>query len=334
MTRSPSLRKLSACYGLLITVMVATFLLSLMTGSRWVSPSKLMAVVEGGSDLLTRISVLELRLPRSLLAILGGSALGVAGAVMQGVTRNPLASPGLTGVIASAALTVVAVQTLLAPDALLLPLLALAGGIIGGVLTLFIAGRERLQPERVVLAGIAVTSLATALTTGILLVSGSEAAELYYWLAGSLMGKGWLQLELLAPWLIAPLTVLLFMQRPFQALQLDDDLAHTMGVAVNRWRLVFLLLSLVLAASLVAFTGPIVFIGLVAPHIARLLAGEYLQHWLPLSGILGALLLLAADTLARQLAFPQELPVGMLTALIGAPWLLYLLNTRLKFRHA
>lgn len=317
-----------AVYGTAGLLLMLLFALGLMAGSRWVSPAMLLSVMEGGSDLLTRISVVELRLPRNLLGILGGAALGVAGAVMQGVTRNPLASPGLTGVIASAALAVVALRTFSTPAALWLPSVALAGGLFGGALTFAIAGRRQLQPERVVLAGIAVTALATALTMGILLVSGSEAAELYYWLAGSLMGRGWLQLQMVLPWLLLPLVALLVMRRPFQLLQLDDDLALAMGLAVGRWRLIFLTLALLLAVSLVAFTGPIVFIGLVAPHIAKRIIGNQIQHWLPLSALFGALLLLTADILARQLAFPQEVPVGMLTALIGAPWLIYLLNSR------
>ncbi|QBM16982.1 putative siderophore transport system permease protein YfhA [Marinobacter sp. JH2] len=321
-------------YGTAILVLFVLFLLGLMAGSRWVSLSSLWAVLNGGGDLLTNVSVMELRLPRNLLGMLGGAALGVAGAVMQGVTRNPLASPGLTGVIASAALAVVSLRTLANPDAFWLPLMALAGGLLGGALTFVIAGRRQLQPERVVLAGIAVTSLATAVTTGLLLVSGAETAELYYWLAGSLMGRGWVQLELVLPWLVFPIAALLVMRRPFKLLQLDDDLALAMGLAVGRWRLIFLLLALLIAAALVAFTGPIVFIGLVAPHIAKRMIGSKIKHWLPLSALLGALLLLTADILARQLAFPQELPVGMLTALIGAPWLIYLLNIKTSVRSA
>ena len=324
----------AALYGATVSFLALLFVVGLMMGSRWISPSQILAALNGSSDLLTRITVLELRLPRNLLGLLGGAALGVAGAVMQGVTRNSLASPGLTGVIASAALAVVSLRTLSSPGAIWLPLMALGGGLLGGALTFAIAGRRKLQPERVVLAGIAVTSLATALTTGLLLVSGAEAAELYYWLAGSLMGRGWLQLQMVLPWLLLPLFALLVMQRPFRLLQLDDDLAQAMGLAVGRWRLVFLLLALLLAAALVAFTGPIVFIGLVAPHIARRMIGNQIQHWLPLSALLGGLLLLAADILARQLAFPQELPVGMLTALIGAPWLIFLLNSRTSPRSA
>lgn len=334
MTGVDSATRPFAIYGATGLLLILLFVVGLMAGSRWISPTMLLAAMEGSGDLLTRISVMELRLPRNLLGVLGGAALGVAGAVMQGVTRNPLASPGLTGVIASAALAVVSLRTLSTPDALWLPLIALAGGLLGGGLTFAITGRRQLQPERVVLAGIAVTSLATALTTGLLLVSGAEAAELYYWLAGSLMGRGWLQLQMVLPWLLFPLGALFIMQRPFRLLQLDDDLALAMGLAVGRWRLIFLMLALLLAASLVAFTGPIIFIGLVAPHIARRVIGNQIQHWLPLSALFGALLLLAADILARQLAFPQELPVGMLTALIGAPWLIYLLNSRTSPRSA
>ena len=190
MTGDDSAIRPMGLYGATVFLLVLLFFVGLMAGSRWVSPTSLLSAIDGSSDLLTRITVLELRLPRNLLGILGGAALGVAGAVMQGVTRNSLASPGLTGVIASAALAVVSLRTLSSPGALWLPLMALAGGLLGGALTFAIAGRRQLQPERVVLAGIAVTSLATALTTGLLLVSGAEAAELYYWLAGSLMGRG------------------------------------------------------------------------------------------------------------------------------------------------
>ena len=321
-----------AVLGLLSLALGLLFLLGLMAGSRWVSPGALVTVLAGSSDLLTTITVTELRLPRNLIGLLGGAALGLAGAVMQGVTRNQLASPGLTGVIASAALATVAMRTFGTPNALWLPMIALAGGLVGGALTFAVAGHRRMQPDRVVLAGIAVTSMATALTTAILLVSGSEAAELYHWLAGSLMGRGWDQLHMLVPWLLLPLMALLAMPRPFRLLQLDDDLALTMGLSVGRWRATFMILALVLTASLVAFTGPIVFIGLVAPHIARRLVANQPQYWLLLSALLGGLLLLAADILARQLALPQELPVGMLTALIGAPWLIYLLNSRTPSR--
>ncbi|MCK2148707.1 iron ABC transporter permease [Marinobacter alexandrii] len=315
-----------AVYGFVSLALGVLFVLGLMAGSHWVSPSNLITIFEGNGDLLTKISVIELRLPRNLLGLIGGASLGVAGAVMQGVTRNQLASPGLTGVIASAALATVSLRTFGTPNALWLPMAALAGGLFGGALTFAISGRRKLQPERVVLAGIAVTSMATALTTAILLMSGSEAAELFYWLAGSLMGRGWQQLQMVLPWLLIPLAAVLVMHRPYRLLQLDDDLALAMGLSVGRWRAIFLVLALLLTAALVAFTGPIVFIGLVAPHIAKRILGDQPQHWLPMSALLGGLLLLAADVLARQLAFPQELPVGMLTALIGAPWLIYLLN--------
>lgn len=328
MRSAPVQASLARVYGLTTLTLVALFVVGIMAGQQWTAPETLWAVLQGQGSVIERVSILELRLPRNLLAILGGAALGAAGALMQGVTRNALASPGLTGVIAAAALGVVGSQTFFSPDALWLPAIALCAGFLGGMLTFYIAGRSRLQPERVVLAGIAVTALCTALTTGTLLVSGSEASELYYWLAGSLMGRGWLQLKLVAPWLCLPLLVLLFLRRPFRLLQLDDDLVQSMGLSVGRWRLVFLVLALIPAAALVSVTGPVIFIGLVAPHIARRLIGNQLQHWLPLSAILGGLLLLSADTLARQLAFPQELPVGMLTALIGAPWLLALLNSR------
>lgn len=327
----PPLRALTI-YATTLLVLGLLFVLGLMAGSQWLSPSDLLATIEGKSSRLTQISVMELRLPRNLLGLLGGAALGVAGAVMQGVTRNQLASPGLTGVIATAALATVSIRTFGTPNALWLPMAALAGGLVGGTLTFAISGRRQLQPERVVLAGIAVTSMATALTTAILLVSGSEAAELYYWLAGSLMGRGWQQLTMVLPWLLIPLGALLAMQRPYRLLQLDDDLALAMGLSVGRWRAIFLMLSLLLTASLVAFTGPIVFIGLVAPHLAKRMLGDKPQHWLPLSALLGGLLLMTADILARQLAFPQEMPVGMLTALIGAPWLIYLLNARTTSR--
>ena len=148
MTGDDSAIRPMGLYGATVFLLVLLFFVGLMAGSRWVSPTSLLSAIDGSSDLLTRITVLELRLPRNLLGILGGAALGVAGAVMQGVTRNSLASPGLTGVIASAALAVVSLRTLSSPGALWLPLMALAGGLLGGALTFAIAGRRQLQPRR------------------------------------------------------------------------------------------------------------------------------------------------------------------------------------------
>ncbi|WP_343800836.1 iron ABC transporter permease [Marinobacterium maritimum] len=300
--------------------------LSLMTGAQVFTPVDLWRLAQGAGEPVQGILFWELRLPRTLLALLVGAALATAGGIMQGVTRNPLAAPDLTGVVAGAACLVVILSTLASVDAAWFPLAGIAGGALAGGLTFVLAWKNGLMPVRVVLAGVAISAVCVAVMTGLLVFSGAEAGELFFWLAGGISGRGWEQLEQVIIWIAPPLLLVVALARRFRVLLLDDAMGRSLGVSVSRWRLVFMLLAVGMTAGAVTVAGPVGFIGLVVPHITRQLLSEQSLGWLPLNAVLGALLLLSADVLARLPVAVQEIPLGVVTALLGGPWLILLMR--------
>lgn len=302
-------------------------LLSLMLGAQVLMPLDLWQILLGQGDRVQTIVLWELRLPRTLIALLVGAALSTAGGVMQGVTRNPLAAPDLTGVVAGSACMVVMLSTLFSMDAGWYPLSGISGGLLIGGLTFALAWKNGLMPIRVVLAGVAMSSVCVAVMTGLLVFSGAEAGELFFWLAGGLSGRGWQQLNSVLWWAIAPLLLVLLLSRHYRLLLLDDAIGRSLGVNVSAWRLGFMVLAVVMTAATVIVAGPVGFVGLVVPHITRRFLSEQSLFWLPMNALLGALLLLAADVLARMPPVVQEIPLGVMTALLGGPWLLSLIRS-------
>ncbi|SIQ31198.1 FecCD family ABC transporter permease [Marinobacterium stanieri] len=302
-------------------------LLSLMLGAQVLMPLDLWQILLGQGDRVQIIVLWELRLPRTLIALLVGAALATAGGVMQGVTRNPLAAPDLTGVVAGSACMVVILSTLFSMDAGWYPLAGISGGLLIGGLTFALAWKNGLMPIRVVLAGVAMSSVCVAVMTGLLVFSGAEAGELFFWLAGGLSGRGWQQLNSVLWWAIAPLLLVLLLSRHYRLLLLDDAIGRSLGANVSAWRLGFMVLAVVMTAATVIVAGPVGFVGLVVPHITRRFLSAQSLFWLPMNALLGALLLLAADVLARMPPVVQEIPLGVMTALLGGPWLLSLIRS-------
>ena len=296
----------------------------LTVGRLSLSSAQLWAALLWQGDSLAQVVVWDLRLPRALLAFLVGASLALSGLVMQRVSRNPLASPGLTGVSAGAALAVVAGILLLKSDSSQTPWLAIIGGLIAGLLTLLLAGGRQLQPTRIVLAGVAVTALCGGLTTTLLLQAEADAGEFLYWMAGGVAGRSWPQLTLLLSCMAPPLLALWLTRRNLELLGGGDEMALSLGLRPARWRAWYLILATILAASTVAVAGPIGFVGLLAPHMVRFCwPGQRLPMGLCL--LLGGILLMAADLLARLPGTAQEIPLGVMTALLGGPLLLRLM---------
>lgn len=311
-------------------ISIIAVVLSLMMGAQAFTPIDLWRLSQGEGELLQWILFWELRLPRTLLALLVGASLATAGGLMQGVTRNPLAAPDLTGVVAGAACMVVILSTLASVDAAWYPLAGVAGGAFVGALTFVIAWKNGLMPVRVVLAGVAMSSMCVAVMTGLLVFSGAEAGELFFWLAGGISGRGWAQLAQVIIWTGPPLLLAMLLVRWFRVLLLDDAVGRSLGISVSRWRLMFMLLAVVMTAGAVTVAGPVGFIGLVVPHISRQLLSDQSAAWLPLNAALGGLLLLWADLMARLPATAQEVPLGVVTALLGGPWLLLLMHKNIR----
>jgi iron complex transport system permease protein len=328
----------------LAALLVLVSLVGLGLGATGVPPSRVLAVladaltgraVSGGDALI----VLQVRLPRLLLGLLIGAALASTGALMQGLFRNPLADPGLVGVSAGAALA--AAATIVLGDGLLAPLIgplpfgalpvgAFAGGLLTTLALYVVATRSgRTSIATMLLAGVAFGALAGAVMGLFSYLSDDrQLRDLSFWSLGSLSGATWTKVMTVTPFILPTLLAMPFLARGLNALSLGEAEAFHLGVPVQRVKAVAILLVAVAVGASVAAAGMIGFVGIVVPHVLRLIAGADHKMLLPASSLLGAALLVAADTLARTIAAPAELPIGILTAAIGAPFFLWLLLRR------
>jgi len=311
---------------LLLVVMVAGIAL----GAVRVPLGDVWAVLTGDRTGTQRFIIWNLRLPRVLLAAMVGMNLAVAGSVLQSVTRNPLADPQLLGLSAGGALLAV-VALRIAPGAALgsLPPLTFLGSLAGALLVYLLAWRGGVSPLRLILAGVAVGALLTALTTGLLLASPLTVQVIMSWLSGAFYARSWPYVRTLAPYWAVGLTAAWLFARRLDVLALGDEPAASLGVRVQRLRAILTAIAALLTGSTVAVAGQIGFVGLIVPHAARMLVGTGHRYSLPVAALLGASLLVAADIIARTIAAPRELPVGIVTAVIGAPAFLYLLRRRI-----
>lgn len=270
----------------------------------------------------------QVRLPRVLLGGLAGLGLSVAGVAWQGVLRNPLADPYLIGASAGGALGAgLAILFGVGTGGLALPLLAFAGSIaaVALVVKLAVVPGRGLSVERLLLAGVAVSSFLSAILSLASFIKSESFTQLYFWLIGGLAGRGWEQLTLAAPYVGAAILGIVAFTPRLNVMQLGEETAHGLGVDVARDQRVVIGLAALLTAAIVAVCGMIGFVGLVVPHLARLLVGPDLRRVLPTAALLGASLLVLADLAARMIWIPVEIPVGILTAMMGAPFFLFLL---------
>ena len=282
-----------------------------------------------GSAAAARLIIIDVRLPRILTALLVGAGLGVAGVVFQGLLLNPLADPFTIGVSAGAAFgaTVAILLPTLLPLATILtgpavvPWFAFAGAILSLALVYFIASsRGRVMPESMILAGVIVAAFLSALISFMKSIAGEKLASVVFWIMGSFSGALWSQVLLLLPYCIICSVILQAHAGALNIMAMGDTTALQLGVEVNRVRRRLLLVAALLTAAVVSVSGVIGFVGLVVPHINRILLGPDHRRLLPASALLGGLVLVAADTLARTVAGATEIPVGVVTALLGAPF--------------
>lgn len=319
---------------ILLAVLGVVGLLSLLRGFPRLDMGELLTVLNGGGARLQRLAVLDLRLPRFVLAGLAGAALGAAGVLLQDTLRNALAGPELLG-ISSGAVTVVAALTVfrIPLPLALYPWLALAGGLVAGavVLAVLSAARTRSSSALIVVVGAAMAALLGAVVTAIIsLGSPNDLHLIVSFLQGSVAGTTWPDVRIVVPWLVPGLLLAGLTARPLNLLRLGDDVAAGLGLRVVRARLLLLALAAALVAAVVSVCGAISFVALLVPHLARrLLRTGDTRLVLPLAALMGSVLLTSADLLARELLAPRELPVGLWTTLVGGPVLLALLRREL-----
>lgn len=276
-------------------------------------------------------AVIALRLPRTVIALAAGAALGLAGALMQVLTRNPLAEPGLLGVNAGAAFAVVLAIVLLgASSPAVFVAACLVGAFLatGAVFLIGTLGAGVITPERLTLAGVALGAVLGGITSALRLSNPREYSILLMWESGDLSQRGWETALPALPVAGVGVVLALALAGPMNALTLGEDMAAALGAHVQRTRFALVLAITLLAGSATALAGPIVFLGLMAPHVARWIVGPDQTRLLPLAALLSAVIMVAADVLARLVMWPGEVPVGIISALLGAPVLIVLVRRR------
>lgn len=298
--------------------------IALITGAYTLSPAEILEVFRGLGDARSTLVVMEIRLPRLLTALLVGGALAGSGMLLQGIVRNPLVSPDIIGINAGAGLMAILLYVYRIPTYLVAPA-AFAGALAAALIIYGLTWKGHISIPRLVLVGIGVNAIFGALTTYMTLVGRSEdIARAYQWLAGSLYDSGWDDVAILAisMALLVPLGSMLL--HPLRVIQLGDSQAKAVGVRLETVRFGLLLISCGLAAVAVSATGPIGFVALMVPHLARMIAGPIRSSVWFLSMALGGILVLGADMITLHL-LPFELPAGIITSALGAPYFLYLL---------
>jgi iron complex transport system permease protein len=321
--------------SLLMAVLLLAVVMSLLVGAAEIRPlAVLQSLWSDMTDEATRDIIWRLRAPRILLALLIGAGLGCAGAGYQGLFRNALADPFVIGASSGAALgaTVALVRGwhgyFFGVD--LISVAALGGSLLVVATVYAIASTGRETPTlALLLAGIAVSSFVGALVSLMMFMNNEQLSAIFGWLMGSLSGRSWPAVQSAVPLLALGMGLLWLLSRPLDCLAFGDETAASLGMDLARMRGAIVLAASIATAAAVAAAGIIGFVGLIAPHLARLFMGTA-RHAIviPISGLTGGILLLSADTTARTLAAPGELPVGVITALLGAPFFLYLLRNR------
>ena len=310
-------------YVVTLSLMVLLFGLSIRLGTYTLSFEEIWAAFQ--PDDKNYFTLMEYRLPRAVLAILLGGALAISGVLVQSVVRNPLASPDILGINNAAGLVAVSVLMFLPNLAFYwMPIFAFLGGVLSFVILWIVCGFN-FRPIKMAIIGVALSALWAAISHYLMLTNPVEINTAMLWLTGSLWGRSWSYLNVVLTWLIVLLPLPFIFCRDLDTLGLGENKASTLGVTVNKVQISVLVLAVALSTTAVAICGPIAFLGLVAPHLARRLVGGRHRTLLPAALIIGALLLQLSDILARVIDPPTELPAGILTAIIGAPYFFYLL---------
>ncbi|MGG4501168.1 FecCD family ABC transporter permease [Paenibacillus polymyxa] len=313
----------------LVAALLLLLLLGIVSVSVGALPIPLRDVSSALLDTHSRFHfiVYEVRLPRTLVGLLAGMGLAVAGAILQSLIRNPLASPDVIGISKGAGLAAVAVIFLFPQSpAYALPLAAFGGAVGTFLILLLLSRRLTLAPAALALVGVAMGAILMAATQYLIVTHPTNVNTALLWMSGSLWGRSWREVISLLPWIIVLLPLAWGSYQKLNVYQLGDETITSLGVHMTRQRLLLLLLAVTLAGISVSAVGAIGFIGLMAPHMARRFVGSHNQWLIPLAALLGANLMLLGDILGRMLIVPREIPVGIMTALVGAPYFVYLLR--------
>ena len=329
----PTLMKKQRIYLFVFTLFIlSTVIIGLIVGPAALSFDRIVATLFGHGTFKEEFVLYSIRLPRIFITLLSGMALALSGAILQGITKNDLADPGIIGINSGAGVAI-SIFFLFFPVkasslAYALPLVAFIGAIVTAIL-IYIFSYQRnagLNPTRLILVGIGFSMAFSGLM--IFLISSAEREKVDFiakWIAGNIWGTDWPFVWAILPWLVILIPFALYKSNRLNILGLSDPVAIGVGISIEKERIVLLLTAVALAAAAVSVTGGIVFIGLMAPHIAKALIGPRHQLFMPIAILIGGWLLLVADTIGRNLIDPNGIPAGIIVSLIGAPYFIYLL---------
>lgn len=329
----PSLiRRQRLILGLLALLVLLTVVIGVGIGYSSVTYDRILPTLLGNGTFKEEFVLFSIRLPRIIITLLAGMALALAGSILQGITRNDLADPGIIGINTGAGVAI-SVFFLYVPIEVgsfvyVLPIVAFIGALFTACLIYLFAYSKQtgLQPVRLVLTGVGFSMALSGIM--VVLISGADREKVDFiakWLAGNIWGTDWPFILALIPWLVVLIPFTLYKANRLNLLALSEPVSVGVGLSVEKERLVMLFTAVALAASAVSVTGGIAFVGLMAPHIAKALVGPRNQLFLPVAILIGGWLLLFADTLGRNLVDPSGIPAGIMVALIGAPYFMYLL---------
>lgn len=305
---------------------------SLMIGQVSFTVSEVLSGIFVDDDSLARRIVWEIRFPRILLAIVVGMCLAMSGAILQAIMQNPLADPGVIGVTSGAGVMAVLVMIVFPGYMIYLPIAAFLGAFIAAMIVYILSMKKGgTSPMRIILVGIAVNAITGAGTNAMMILYSDRVQAVLPWLSGGLMGVGWAQFDTVAVYALVAFLLALYCIKHIRIMRLGDEMAKLLGHNVERSRFLLIIISTLLAGIAVSVAGLVGFVGLVVPHILRLIIGGEYKYLLPASAFGGALLVVVADSIARSLFNPTEIPVGILLAFIGGPYFLYLIHRKGNF---
>ena len=320
-----STRKKILSFVLTAVALFVLFIIAVNTGSLKVTPSELFSglFIEYNPDVAT---IYDLRFPRIFIAMLGGAATAVSGVLLQAVMKNPLADPGIIGVSSGASLVAVIVTAFFPSLFFLTPMLAFIGGLVAFLLVYSLSWKGGLSPLRIILVGVAINALCTGLMSAFNSATGSSYTGVASIVNANITQKTWDDFQTLAVYVVIGLVASFFVTNQCNLLSLEDKTARSLGMNVTRSRIVISVIAVLLASISTAVVGAISFLGLIVPHIARLLVGSNHKVLVPYSILLGAFTLLLADTIGRTVASPYEISAAVVMSVIGGPFFIFLLR--------
>lgn len=317
---------------ILILLLPLLFIISINAGYTDISLSKIISIFLGHGTAKENIIIFGFRLPRIIIAMLVGAGFSISGSILQGITRNSLADPGLMGINAGAGLVVLLFMTLSGTltmgKFLSLPIFSLLGALLTGSLIYALSSNKSngISPFQLVLSGVAIQSgIGAIMTLLILKLDDSQSEFLAAWQGGSIWNTTWNSVIALLPWIVVGFAFIMYMSRTMDVLSMGDEIAKGLGVSVKKEKNKMLFVAVALAAACVATSGNMNFVGLIGPHLSRSLVGSKHKILIPVSALVGAILVLTADIISRTIMEPAEIPTGIVVSVIGAPYFIYLL---------